>query len=194
MFTVSKINMSELIKVMRLIAKEGVDVFSFSRLTPIGSGIKLEKDLLTPKEYKELLLQVFEEIARLKRKGYRTYFKMRENLSFLLEEELGLLPSLPNDGIIYDGCYVGVNSLTILANGIVYPCRRLPIKIGKVPEEKIKDIFLNNKVLDELRDIKKFEKCSKCSLLQICRGCPAVAYAVHNNYFAPDPQCWKKVR
>ncbi|MCS7105735.1 MAG: SPASM domain-containing protein [Candidatus Aenigmarchaeota archaeon] len=193
MFTVSKGNMNELIKVMRLVAKEGVDIFSFSRLVPVGSGSKLRKYLLTSKEYRKLLLRVLEEIVRLKRKGYKTYFKVRENLCFLLEQELGLLPPIPDNEIIYDGCYVGVNSLTILANGIVYPCRRLPIKIGKVPEEKIKDIFLKSKVLNELRDVKKFEKCSKCNLLQICRGCPAVAYAVYGNYFAPDPQCWKIV-
>jgi len=193
MFTVSKTNKNDLVKVMQLLAKEGVDIFSFSRLTPVGSGAKLKKDLLSPKEYKDLLFKVLEEIIKLKRKGYRTYFKIRENLCFLLAQELGLLPSIPNDNIIYDGCYVGVNSLAILTNGVVYPCRRLPIKIGKVPEQKIKDIFLNSKTLNKLRNVEELKKCSKCDLLQICRGCPAVAYGVHSSFFAPDPQCWKKI-
>jgi radical SAM protein with 4Fe4S-binding SPASM domain len=193
MFTLSKYNMNELIKVMRLVARENVDMFSFSRLVPIGSGEKLKKDLPTPEEYRKLLLEILEEIAKLKAKGFKTQFKIRESLFSLLLQELGLLPPLPNNGIIYSGCGIGINSLAILADGTVYPCRRLPIKIGKVPEQKIKDIFLHSKILNELRNVEKFKKCSKCDLLQVCRGCPAIAYAVHGDYFAPDPQCWKKI-
>lgn len=194
MFTLSKLNVKELLKVMNIVAQENVDSFTFARLTPIGSGTKLKEDLIKAQEYRDLLLKVLKEITKLKLEGYNTYFDMKENLGFLLLDELKLLPPIPDDKIIYDGCMVGINILSILANGIVYPCRRLPIIIGKVPEQKIKDIFLNSKTLNDLRKVEKLEKCSKCNLLQICRGCPAVAYAVYGNYFAPDPQCWKRIK
>ena len=75
---------------------------------------------------------------------------------------------------------------------MVYACRRFPSAIGKVPEQKIKNIFLGKK-MNYYRDLEKFEKCSKCDLKFTCRGCPAVAYGANGSFYAPDPQCWKVI-
>ncbi len=105
-----------------------------------------------------------------------------------------MLKPLPKDKeMIYNGCGIGSSILTVLADGTVYSCRRLPIQIGKVPEQSIKDIFINSPEHNKMRQVEKMQKCSKCELLQFCRGCPAVAYAIYGDYMAPDPQCWKEV-
>lgn len=191
MFTLSKTNASELIKVIRFVAKLGIDEFDFSRYVPIGYG-KNFFNVINGKEYRNLLLKVLKEYKKLEKEGYKTKFGRKESLWKLLYYEKGLIKQLPSDKCtIYGGCSLASKGLTILSNGVVYPCRRLPIEIGKVPEQSIKNIFVKSKLLEELRNLENYEKCKKCELEQFCRGCPAVAYALTNNVFAPDPSCWK---
>lgn len=194
MFTLSKQNADELIPVINLVAREKVAIFDFARLVPIGTGVQFKDDLLEPKEFRNLLLNVLEEYKRLKDKGYNTLFGRKEYLWKLLYQELGLLKPLSKDKkIVFSGCSIGISILTLLANGMVYSCRRLPVKIGKVPEESLRYIFMHSPEHNELRKIEKMEKCGRCELLQYCRGCPAVAYGVSGSYFSPDPQCWKEI-
>ena len=192
MFTVSKKNFDELIPVIRLMDKLKVTVFDFSRLVPSGCGRNMVCDLLEKNEYRQLLEKVLGEYARLNKKGSKVHFGRKESLWSLLYSDLGLLKRFEiNAGQIQGGCGVGCSILAILADGTVYPCRRLPIKIGKVPKESLRNIFINSKGLNKLRNINKLEKCGKCELNGLCRGCIAVPYALFNNPFKADPQCWK---
>lgn len=196
MFTLSKENSGDLIKVIRLVAEQGVSLFDFARLVPVGSGAMLRDQMMEPYEHRELLLNVLEEYKRLEEDGYQTYFGRKDHLWNLLYEELGLFqyPVDENKDLIYGGCSIGNNILSVLADGTIYACRRLPIKIGKVPEQSIRDIFFNSPELNKMRKIENMEKCGQCELLRFCRGCPAVSFGVNGSYFAPDPQCWKKVK
>lgn len=193
MFTLSKFNAKDLIPIIRLVAKENVYLFDFARLVPIGSGKDLKNEMLEPLEYREILLHVLEEYRRLQEKGVRTIFGRKEHLWKLLYTELGLWRPFPTkkEKIIYNGCSVGINLLTILSDGTVYSCRRVPIPIGKVPEQSLLEIFLNSEGLNTLRQEEKIEVCNQCELWQFCRGCRGVAFGTFGSYFAPDPQCWK---
>lgn len=193
MFTVSNKNSEELIPVIRLVDKLGVTVFDFARLVPSGRGKTMIHELLGKKEYKKLLEEVLEQYTKLCNKGCEVHFGRKESLWSLLYSDLGLLKHFDvNQETIQGGCGVGCSILTVLVDGTVYPCRRLPIKVGKVPKESIRSIFINSKNLNRLRDITKFEKCNKCDLKGLCRGCMAVPYAIHNDPFKADPQCWKE--
>lgn len=194
MFTLSKLNSGDLIEVIKLCAKEHVDFFGFARVAPFGSGKNLKESLLKPKEYKNLLFEALEEFRLLQEAGSQTTFTQKDHLWALLNKELGLFKPLPEDNkTVYGGCQMGISFMTILADGTVYACRRFSSKIGKVPEQKLANIFLYSRKLNEYRDIRKYEKCSKCELVQFCRGCPAVAYGISGgNCFSSDPQCWKK--
>jgi len=194
MFTLSRKNMDDLIPLINLVAEENVSIFDFSRLVPIGKGVQFKKDLINPYEYRELLVKVFEEHQRLEQYGCKTIFGRKEHLWRLLYQELGLFHPLPqNREIIFRGCAIGIHLIVVGADGTVYPCRRLPIKIGKVPNQSLRSIFINSPTLNEMRKVEKMEKCGRCELLQYCRGCPAVAWSVNGSFFAPDPQCWKEV-
>lgn len=194
MFTLSMKNANELIGVIRAVVKEGVSIFDFARIVPIGAGEQLREQMLTPQEYRGLLLKVLEEYKYLQENDCQTYFGRKDHLWRLLYQELGLLKPLPKDKeTIYTGCGIGSVILTILADGTVYACRRLPVEIGKIPEQNMREIFINSPEHNKMRQVENMYKCSKCELLQFCRGCPAVAYATYGNYMAPDPQCWKEV-
>lgn len=194
MFTLSKINVNELISVINLVSKEGASGFDFARVVPIGKGINLKEQMLTPQEYRALLLRVIEEYKLLKESGFRTHFGRKETLWTLLYQELGLLKPLSNNKeIIYSGCSVGWGTMAILADGTVLACRRLPVVIGKVPRQSIRRIFVNSKVLNIMRDYASMRKCGKCELVQFCRGCPAVSYGASGDFRSEDPQCWMKM-
>ena len=155
---------------------------------------QLKEQMLTAREYRELLLKVLEEYRCLREGGCQTYFGRKDHLWRLLYQELGLLKPLPKDKeTIYGGCGIGSSILTILADGTVYACRRLPIEIARVPKQSIRDIFINSPEHNKMRQVEKMQKCSKCELKQFCRGCPAVAHAIYGDYMAADPQCWRGV-
>ena len=195
MFTLSKANAGELIKVIRLVAEKKVAAFDFARLVTVGTGSKLKEQLLSPEEYRDLLLRVLKEYNLFKKKGCLTHFGRKDHLWKLLYLELGLFqkPINENKDLIYSGCSIGNNTVSVLADGTVYACRRLPIKIGKIPEENLRDIFINSKELNKMRKIEELKKCRRCELLRYCRGCPAVIYGLTGNYYGVDPQCWKEV-
>jgi radical SAM protein with 4Fe4S-binding SPASM domain len=65
-------------------------------------------------------------------------------------------------------------------------------KVGNIFEKEIYDVW-TSKEMNEYRKYDEFEKCSKCELHRFCRGCPAVAYGLTHNMYAPDPQCWQEI-
>lgn len=91
MFTLSKRNKKELIPLIKLLNKSKlVDIFDFARLVPCGSGRKLMKDLLSPKEFRNLLLEVFYAYLDFAKDGGSIYFGRKDSLWALLYHQLGL--------------------------------------------------------------------------------------------------------
>ena len=97
-------------------------------------------------------------------------------------------PDNPTVGAL---CSAGNNALTIMPDGTVYPCRRLPIPIGHALEDGFFKIWYGSEVLWRIRDPKNLGgKCGACDLITKCRGCRAMAYFTTGDYMAEDPQCW----
>ena len=94
------------------------------------------------------------------------------------------------------GCSAGVSGLTIHPNGEVTPCRRMPIPLGNVRSDSLREIWATSPVLEALRDRGKYKgKCGACSQWANCRGCRAIAYAYarskgEDDFLAEDPQCF----
>jgi radical SAM protein with 4Fe4S-binding SPASM domain len=191
MFTLSKENFRELPAVARLAAERNVKVFDFARLVPLGRGRGI--GMLSPTEFREVLVRMLDAYRALEAEGFETYFGRKEALWALLYSELGLFEPPRWDGRIHSGCSAGSKVLTVLADGTVYPCRRLPIPVGKVPQDDVARILFNARAHVELRDVSRLKKCRGCGLLPYCRGCPAVAFGASGDPFAPDPQCWKEM-
>lgn len=190
MFTLSRNNVDDLPAVAELISDKKVRIFDFARLVPQGRGDV--KDMLGPEEYREALMDILDKYRCLELRGTTTYFGRKEALWNLLYLEKDLFKPPKWDGKVYSGCSAGSTVLTVLADGTIYPCRRLPIYLGKVPQDEIAEVFYRAKEQIQLRNVLNFKKCSNCSLLPFCRGCPGVAFGAAKDPFAPDPQCWRK--
>jgi radical SAM protein with 4Fe4S-binding SPASM domain len=92
------------------------------------------------------------------------------------------------------GCSAGVSGLTFLSDGTIVPCRRLPIPLGNIKFDAIREIWATSPVLDALRDRSRYAgKCGACRQWATCRGCRAIAAAARlrgpDSLLAADPQC-----
>lgn len=179
MMTISHINKNEVEPLIEVLKQERVDTFSAERFIPEGVGADLKDEFLAPEEVKD----VFESIYSLAMK--------EDGIRILLYRPLFALlnGSDPTVGAL---CSAGNNALTIMHDGTIYPCRRLPIPIGNAVSDSFFKVWYTSEVLWNLRNPGNIKgKCSGCDFIPVCRGCRAMAYALTGDYLAEDPQCWK---
>jgi len=175
--TVSKVNVTEVPKVIKLAKELGMAV-GIRRLVPIGRGRKIEKLLLSPKEVEGLYSNVLE----MKEKYWN-------QISLGCED--GVLAQNPR--YFPEGCSAGYGSFTVLSNGDVYPCRRLPIYAGNLLKESFSKVYYDSKPLQRLRNLNNVNNiCRHCPFFLECHGgAKCIAYAYFGSPFSPDPQCWR---
>ena len=179
MTTVSRWNAHDVLPLVDLLEEEGVDTLAFERLVPEGHGIDMKSQMLSPEELRSLY-------ERLYARALET-----THLRLLLYRPLITLVA-PDDPTVGALCSVGNNALTVMPDGTVYPCRRLPISLGNILEEGLFKIWYDSEVLWQIRDPDNLKgKCHDCPLLTSCRGCRAMAYFATGDYLAEDPQCWR---
>jgi radical SAM protein with 4Fe4S-binding SPASM domain len=193
MFTLGRHNARELVEVMGLVGELGVSSFAFDQLVPAGKGIDMQAQMLTPPELRQIIDRAHHFITKSKQNGtYQTEYAIKPHLYtlYLAEEGLLELPALDKKSN-FGGCGIGRGGVSILADGTVYPCRRLGLELGRMPRQTFTEIFIESHVLNDLRRVDRFKVCSGCELRQLCRGCPAQSYALSGDFFGKPAGCWK---
>ena len=90
-------------------------------------------------------------------------------------------------------CRPGQDHLTLLADGTVLACRRLPLPLGKLPETSLVDIWQTSPLLNELKTHPAQEGCRGCPHENTCRGgAKCIAYAKTGDWRVTDPDCPNK--
>lgn len=189
MATVSKTNINELPELVDIVVKNDVNNFAFARYCPNPNDFDL---MVTPEEYREFLDKMWKKYVQYQ--DCNTRFTLKDHLwkLYLYEKSLLKFDDIYNpEDLILDGCHCGISHITVLSDGTVYACRRSKTPIGKVPDQLLYDIF-NSKEMEQYRQYDKFEHCANCEIKNFCRGCPSVAKCLTGNFYAKDPQCWKK--
>lgn len=178
MMTITRKNQDQIRPMIDLLKKEGVPTIALERLIPEGRGAELSDLLLSPEE----LHAVCEDIYQIAVNNGSVRILMHRPL-------FGLVA--PDDPTVGALCSAGNNALTIMPDGTVYPCRRLPIPIGNVLTDGFYKIWYGSEVLWQLRNPKGLnQKCRECEFLTNCRGCRAMAYFSSGDLMGEDPQCW----
>lgn len=186
--TVTKQNLKDTPLLIKLAKELEVDSLGLRRFIPIGRGEGIKKLMLSPQETKELYLYIIKTNQKLAGKKS----KLRLNIGC----EDGILAQ---EGYKANTCVAGYSSLTILPNGDVYPCRRLPIYVGNVLKQTLEEIFYGSEELKKLRNPKNINiRCQNCIYFNECKGgakCVSHAYwkdsYIDDPQFLPDPQCWR---
>jgi AdoMet-dependent heme synthase len=185
--TLSDINASYFLDVIALASSMGVQRLGFSRLVPSGSGRNLLDRMLT----KEALSDLYGKIFSMTTGSLKIVTGDPIASQFRSPAGGDVATSFPSGG-----CAAGVSGLTILPDGTVVPCRRLPVPIGNVRTDSLREIWSTSAVLTSLRDRSRYDgKCGTCNKWSACRGCRAIAYEFSRahgvtNYLAEDPQCF----
>lgn len=173
--TVTKRNLKDIAEVISLSKKIGISV-SVRRCIAQGRG-KAE-ELLSKNEVKEMYYLLMEK---------KVFFWKK----ILFGCESGILAQ---DFYNYypEKCSAGHLSLTILPNGDVYPCRRLPIFCGSLLEQSFDDLYYNSAVLKKIRNQKANDGCSDCFFYDRCGGgAKCITYGITGDLLCPDPDCWR---
>ncbi len=190
-FTLSKLNAGELIPLFEYLqSQEFISGFGFDRMIPTGNGQKIKDEIFTSGEYRQILFDVLKHEV-LKKSDL--IISKKEEMWKLLLYELGLIDPIDTSQKEHFviGCACGTGTVSVLADGTVFPCRKLEMTGGKYPEQSFKDIFINNEVTKLFRQYDKFKGCSTCKANIICRGCPSMKYAVTGDFFGHEPYCWR---
>ncbi len=176
-FTANAQNYKQLPQVVQIARKLKIHKVWTDRYLPI----KPKDDLtLTPEQAAEYF-----QIIRNEQKNKRLHPFSKTIVS--AERALQFLIS---GGVPYK-CKAGVSLLTVMPDGTVFPCRRLPIEIGNMSSENILQIFDNQHKIKDLHDLEQLdESCRACFYKSTCAGgLRCLAYAKLGSYLKKDPDC-----
>jgi len=180
MMTLSKRNAASIVEVHEIandLWGNARKRLGFDRFTPCGQSATKEEtsQVCTKEEFKAACEAA---LAWRAKHGWGNNGMFRP-LHCLLDPEAGA------------ACSVGISGLTIMPDGVVYPCRRLPVSLGNALHDDLLELWLENSFLNKMRNPTSVAACVSCQHLHICRGCRAAAYAMSGDAFGSDPHCWQ---
>ena len=138
-FTATTLNYKEFPKVVSYAKKYKVDNVWSDRYIPLGDSE--DKNLaLNVSQTQEYLSIMAKERLKLKRKQYnKTTISMYRALQFQKTNDFAY------------GCTAGDTLLTVMENGDLVPCRRMPIVVGNLLKDDMYKLYKTNPILKELR-------------------------------------------
>ena len=174
-FTCHKGNYRELPAVIRTVRRKGIDRFWADRLIPMGSS---REEALSTEEFRTVVRCLTKAHVR-SRILPRTDVHLNRALQFL------------EGGSCYYHCSAGTDLLTLLADGTLLPCRRLPIPIGNCLETDMLSLYRNSPLICTLQERRIPDECMYCAKAELCRGgAKCLTYAMTGDYTRKDPNCY----
>ncbi len=177
MFTLGSYNYQRLADMLRFAENLGVGGVIIERFVPWGRGILFKNQYLKKDEWYVVIEDIINFLnldyhpkELLPYKAFHIVFKKPVELKGAL-------------------CNLGDESMALMPDGGVFPCRRFPTKIGNLLHDELGEILLRLKILKSNIITNLKGKCKNCASEE-CLGCRALAYAVLNDFYAEDPQCF----
>lgn len=177
-FTATTLNYKEFPKVVSYAKKYKVDNVWSDRYIPLGDSE--DKNLtLNVSQTQEYLSIMAKERLKLKRKQYnKTTISMYRALQFQKTNDFAY------------GCTAGDTLLTVMENGDLIPCRRMPIVVGNLLKDDMYKLYKTNSILKELRKNTIPDDCNDCEHAQMCHGgLKCLTYAIYKNLNHKDIGC-----
>ena len=182
-FSAHRSNFREFPEVARLGRKLGVSRVWSDRVIPWGSGAELRDQVLTPDETREFFQIMHSARTEAVRRWFgRTEIAMHRALQFLVA-----------GGRPYH-CTAGDTVVTVQPNGDLYPCRRMPIRVGNLRETPLAELYYRSDLFQALRNRDRVsDGCEACGHRKVCRGgLKCLSYAVTSEPLKADPGCWHR--
>lgn len=177
MLTLTRSNIEDVLPLAELL-RGRVDLFTFNRLAMVGEGAALAS--VAPEDFPDFLRQYLQAAEKNPCMG------AKDNLFNLLRYEQG---GSYGGGCAGYGCGAGFNFVSLLPDGEVHACRKLPSLIGNIYEQSWSEVYHGSLATRYRRGS---EACQNCEIRPVCGGCLAVAYGYGLDIFRDiDPYCWK---
>lgn len=176
MLTLTRDNQDQVLPLAEKLRSK-VDLFTFNRLAMVGEGAALAS---APTENYRGFLHSYMEAAKS-----NPHMRLKDNLFNILLAEQG---REVGGGCAGHGCGAAFNFVSLLPDGQVHACRKLPSPVGDINQDDLITIY-------ESDEAKRFRMgssgCSGCRLHPVCGGCPAVTHGFgQNELTAIDPYCF----
>ena len=177
-FTATKLNYKEFSKVVKYARKYDVNNVWSDRYIPLGGSI--DKDLMLDykqtREYLEIMNRERDKLRKIENNN--TTISMYRALQFQMTNDFAY------------GCTAGDTLLTVMENGDLVPCRRMPIVVGNLFENRMYNIYINSDVLKKLREKKIPDECDECEHSETCHGgLKCLTYAIFKDLNHKDIGC-----
>ncbi|MEM1587252.1 MAG: radical SAM protein [Candidatus Bathyarchaeia archaeon] len=204
--TAIKHNVNEIPKIIDLAKKLGVRRVIVFNFIPTGRGEEITQLDLSPTEREDLLKYLYKVLAD---EGFESLSTAPQFSRVCLQQSLiegtdvlspthfaaltlhGRAKQLTD---FLGGCGAGRLYCAIQPNGLVTPCVFMPIVVGDLRKQSLREIWMNSPAMNDLRDRSKLRgRCGHCEYKYVCGGCRARAYAYHGDYLAPDPGCIREL-
>ena len=179
-FTAHKGNYKDFPEVAEICKELGVDHLWADRLIPLGKGKELAKLILTREEtFAFFQLMHSSRSTKTFWGNPKKSIVMHRALQFQVSKET-----------IYR-CRAGGELITVMPDGEVFPCRRMPISVGNLKVNSLSEIYFESPLLKKLRNRKQISKgCEECKYQAKCQGgLRCLSYAVFGDPFRADPGC-----
>lgn len=179
-FTATKLNYKEFPKVVKYAEKNKADNVWSDRFIPLGNDYD-EEFIMTLDETQEYLSVMEKERQKLIQKKSKTNISMYRALQFQMTNDFPYR------------CTAGRTLLTVMENGDLVPCRRMPIVVGNLKEDNMYTLYKNSKILKELQKEAIPDDCKKCENASLCRGgLKCLTYAIFKDLNHKDIGCNSK--
>ncbi len=198
--TTTKHNYNEIPEIIDLSEKLGANWFMAFNFVPTGRGKYIVENDLSPDEREELLKMLWSSLKNSCINVLSTAPQFaRVALQQEGDKEQKIVPThfynpklagqLVDLAEFIGGCGAGRFYMGMRANGDLQPCVFFPLKLGNILEDDFEDLWVNNKILQELRNKDLLKGCNTCEYRHYCGGCRARAYGYFGDYLSPDPGC-----
>lgn len=177
-FTATNLNYKEFPKVIKYAKKYHVDNVWSDRYIPLGNSEdkKLSLNYEETREYLRIMQQ--ERTKLLHQKNNKTTISMYRALQFQMTHDFAY------------GCTAGDTLLTVMENGDLVPCRRMPIVVGNLFQNDMTYLYFNSPILINLRKNTIPDECQACESSETCHGgLKCLTYALYKNLNHKDVGC-----
>lgn len=177
-FTATNLNYKEFPKVIKYAKKYHVDNVWSDRYIPLGNSEdkKLSLNYEETREYLRIMQQ--ERTKLLHQKDNKTTISMYRALQFQMTHDFAY------------GCTAGDTLLTVMENGDLVPCRRMPIVVGNLFQNDMTYLYFNSPILKDLRRNTIPDECQACESSETCHGgLKCLTYALYKNLNHKDVGC-----
>ncbi|MCD6434517.1 MAG: radical SAM protein [Candidatus Diapherotrites archaeon] len=196
--TITRLNYNEVPKLIDLAENLGVDIWMHYNFIPVGRGTEIRKLDITANQREKLL----QYIAKRSQRSKISLLSTAPQYARVCMQTIGHVKATHFDvfsdkdesivGYLADfigGCGAGRLYCAVEPDGTIEPCVFMPIRIGNILHDDLRKLWVENEILNKIRNRESFDVCSSCDFRNVCGGCRARSYAYFGRVDAADTGC-----